>query len=552
MEFLQYLLPNSNLLRIDQYDLDPETGRLTLQTSSTQIAAQCPLCGGSTQQIHSHYERTLSDLPCVNFCLTLLVRVSKFFCTNPACRRRIFTERLPEVAAPWSRKTVRLVYRLQEIALALGGAAGARLGTQLGYRCCGSTLLYQLQQLPLPNFEEPKILGVDDFAFRKGCNYGTILVDLERHHPIALLADRRAETLADWLREHPGIEILSRDRSKTYKRGMTEGAPQAIQVADRFHLVQNLSETLELALKGYSTDLKAVERAQYQTVADRLPNTVAVVPQPTAAAKVRQQTRQAHQQRIQHQKTMKALHERGRSQAAIAREVGVSIRTVQRYLSQPDFSDTPPNRSTFGQGILDPYKSQLLDWWNAGIRQPRLLTFLLQREGFTGSQRTVQRYIKGLRTAQGLPPIRIKSLPPLPQVIDPQRPALAPRRAAYLMVLGPENRTPEDTELLQRLTQHPVLAAITALADGFLTLLRQHQAEGLDDWLKQAITSTFKPFQSFATGLLEDYDAVKAGLMLAASNGPVEGLNNRLKMLKRQMFGRAGLDLLEKRFIMAP
>lgn len=551
MELLQYLLPDSSVLSLDEYQLDHQAQHLTLHISSSQTTVQCPLCGGSTGRIHSHYERTLADLPCVDFGLTLLIHVSKFFCVNPECRRRIFTERLPGVAAPWARKTARLVHRLQKIGLALGGAAGARLGAQLDYVSCGSTLLNQLQQLSLPPFEVPKVVGVDDFAFRKGHTYGTIVVDLDHHHPIALLADRQAETLANWLREHPGIEMLSRDRSKTYKRAMSQGAPQAVQVADRFHLVQNLSATLENTLSHYSAELKAIEQAQHQAVADKLPHTVVATPQPTATLKAEQQAQAAHQQRIHYQKTIKALKAQGWSQDAIAREVGVSPRTVQRYLKRADFSETLLRRSTFGKGILKPYKSQVLNWWNEGGRQPQVLMTLLQQEGFTGSLRTLQRYIRGLRIAQGLPPAYVQSLTPLPKVIDRQRPSFTPRRAAYLIVLNPQQRDPEDTELLQRLAQHPDLAMVITLADGFLHLLRQLQADGLDDWLKQAISSAFRPFHSFATGLFEDYDAVKASLTTAISNGPVEGLNNRLKMLKRQMYGRAGLALLAKRFIMA-
>ena len=166
MEFLQSLLPGAGLLRLDRYAIEGGN-RLTLSLSSTQTIVPCPLCSGLTQRIHSRYERTLADLPCVHFRLRLVLQVCKFFCPNAECRRRIFTERLPEVAAPRARKTIRFIQRLQSIGLALGGAAGARLGDRLGYAICGSTLLNHLQHLPLPTFETPKMLGVDDFAFRK-------------------------------------------------------------------------------------------------------------------------------------------------------------------------------------------------------------------------------------------------------------------------------------------------------------------------------------------------------------------------------------------------
>lgn len=235
--------------------------------------------------------------------------VCKFFCPNSECRRRIFTERIPKVAAPWARKTVRQVQQLQEIGLALGGAAGSRLGKCLGYFSCGSTLLNHLERLPLPELEVPKVLRVDDFAFRKGRQYGTILVNLETHEPIALLPDRKADTLADWIREHPGVEVFSRDRSKTYKSAIDKVAPDAIQVADRFHLVKNLSDMLELALGSYHAELKAATQAQHpQPIADSDgAQTVVVIPQPTATTAAQERTKKHYQLRVQQQREIKAL-----------------------------------------------------------------------------------------------------------------------------------------------------------------------------------------------------------------------------------------------------
>lgn len=228
---------------------------------------------------------------------------------------------------PWARSTNRSIDQISAIGLALGGSAGKRLSQKLGYRFSRNTLIQPVMRLPLPQSGLPRILGVDDFAFRRGQRYRTILVDLERHCPIAMLEDREAKTLAEWLKAHPGVEVLSRDRSKTYKQGMTQGAPEAIQVADRFHLLQNLSEVLEHYFAGHQAVLKAIEKQYYQQQQAR----ASVALQPTALQAQRNEQRRAKFEKVHR------LRSQGYAVLDIVHHLGMGERTVARYLATPPF-----------------------------------------------------------------------------------------------------------------------------------------------------------------------------------------------------------------------
>ncbi|MDV3348600.1 ISL3 family transposase [Leptothoe sp. LEGE 181152] len=556
MNFLQHLLPDSSALALKHWELETATHQFVITVESTQVIAHCPLCQAPTGRVHSRYQRTLRDLPLVQFSLTLLLEVCKFFCLNDTCPRRIFTERLPSLVAPWARRTARYTNHLIAMGLELGGSATARLSYQVGYGYSRNTFLRLLSSLPLPEVVTPKILGVDDFAFRRGHHYGTILVDLETNHPIALLPDRTAETLATWLEDHPGIEILSRDRSKTYKRGMTQGAPNAIQVADRFHLLHNLEETLEKALKSHSKLLKQVEQEQLQSegvLASDVSISEGSVPQPQTAQQ--RKTAQKRAERLDNYEQVHSLRQQGYKIKDIAYHLGMGKRTVYTYLSHETFPEWQSS-SRQCKSILDPYKPYLIDQWSQGRQHTKQLFKEIQQQGYSGTYKTVARYTHTLRSAQSQPlphPDSLKDLPgrgPAPKVTIKSQKPLSARRAAWLVLQRPDTLTDKQKTLLECLTQRSELSGMIRLTQGFIDLVRQRLPKQLDSWLEKAKNSTVKAFQSFAKGIEDDYEAVKAGMTLDVSNGPVEGQNNRLKMLKRQMFGRAGLNLLAKRLIL--
>ena len=547
------MLPDATLLRLEACDVNDTTAQITLRVQATPTSAPCPLCATPARRIHSDYGRTLADLPWAQYRVCLQLRVRKWFCRNRACPRRIFTERLPTVAAPWARRTLRLAQRLVALGIALGGKAGVHLGHAWALVVSRNTLLRLLRRLPQPILPTPRVLGVDDFALRKRQTYGTILVDLERRQPVALLPERTADTLAQWLREHPGVTVIARDRSTAYGEGARQGAPAATQVADRFHLLQNLREALDQVFSTYSQALDAVNALVHQQPVPLSDGAMAVPVPPhdiPLPAQQRAVQRQARRQALYTQ--VWALHHQGWTAPAIAQHVGLSLRTVQRDLRSATFAGRK-RRSDRGDSSLNPYKPYLLERWNAGCYTAMRLFRDLRQRGYAGGYGVVAAYARRLRQAQGLPPGHRRPRQPLPAVAEPLCQPLTPRRASWLVLRRETKRTDAESQQLTMLrAQQAEVAEAIALAQDFATLVRQRQPMQLDLWLKRATTSAVDAIRRFATGLYEDYEAVKAGVTLPWNSGPVEGHINRLKMVKRQMFGRARLDLLSRRFVLAP
>jgi transposase len=386
-----------------------------------------------------------------------------------------------------------------------------------------------------PGPTETKTIGVDDWAFCKGHTYGTIIVDLEQSRVLDLLPDRQSETLAQWLLEHPGVTVVSRDRAGAYGEGVRLGAPEAEQVADRWHLLKNVAEALLQVLTQHQKAIadhlsEQCVQPEEDTSALTSEHTLSSVTKPAeTAAQIRRQTRIA----AVHQR-----HQQGWSMKAIAQELRLDRKTVRKHLqTKLPLLRQPRSRR---RSLLDPYKSYLLTRWRDGCHNAAQLWRDLQAQGFMGKERIVRAYVGQLRLARnGNKSSRGTQSPNLRQLVW---------RALKRVE---EQSDEEDTLLVKVREAHPEVATALALAKEFASLMRQRQSQQLDDWLRRAQTSKVAPFRKLALSLQQDYAAVKAGLTLSVSNGPVEGHINRLKLLKRQMYGRAKLDLLRNRLMAA-
>jgi transposase len=548
-----HLLPDPAHLRLEY--LRAETKLITVIVSATGSDARCPLCNCPARRIHSRYSRTLADLPWNGVAVRLKVTVRRFFCQTRDCTRRIFTERLPDLVAPYARRTLRLTEVMELIAFATGGEAGARVLAGLSVAISPDTILRIIRAAEIGNRDAPRVLGVDDFAFRRGHRYGTILVDLERHYVVDLLPDRKSETVVAWLQQHGTPEIISRDRGGGYAEAARRGAPDATQVADRFHLTKNLVETLETFFLRRRSLLKDVAAA---VTAERAPPEEEELPRDAIyqgkrkspqnwQQRAEEASQQRHAERVTTYEAIRTLHEKGADIAHIARTVGVGRRTVYRYVRM----DGPPDRKRPGRRpgnrVLAPYEPYLLQRWKEGCHNGVKLWREIREQGFAYSVTNVSRFLAHLRR-EGKPPHPVGKKGAAVSTIN----GPTARRVAFLLIAHGTDLEEEDVAYLERLrlTDEFVERAYQLVQD-FMKMLRDRQGERLDDWIEQAKESGIDDLQRFATGLLADHAAVQAGLTLVWSNGQVEGQVNRLKLLKRQMYGRANFDLLRQRVLHA-
>ncbi len=550
---IPFCLPGFEIDRVDEYH-----HVLIIEAHSIAVSAVCPCCGQSSTRVHSYYTRSPRGLPCNGRKVRLVLQVRRYRCQISTCIRKTFAERIPQVVPVHGQRTTQFTPVLRDIAFELNAEAGARVTQHMQMDVSGDTLLRVIRQTEVPFMPTPRVLGVDDWAFRRGHNYGTLLVDLEQHRPVELLPDRDAETLAAWLRTHPGVEIISRDRAGAYAEGSRLGAPEAMQVADRWHLLKNLGDTLAATYDRHQRLLHQIRIEKPPSGSTKTAEQVPDTPLPaqpvrkTTRARVRNTLTHAREQAREQRRAywlgkfqeVHTLRDQGLSMGAIMRQTGLSRRTVRKYCRLPELpKKTSPKR---GPRLVDPYRDYLRQRLLAENPSSKQLWREICEQGFKGGHTTAYKCVTQLRYELGLPPPKYARA----TTITPKTKPLTARTLVALVLCRPDTLPDEKLQLIAHACQlHPEIQQATQLARNFAAMLRQRDAEQFDNWLQEATASEIPGLVGFVSGLRRDYAAVKAAFISPWSNGQVEGQINRLKCIKRQMYGRARFDLLRLRVL---
>ena len=489
---------------------------VVIQAEAAVCQAICPECGRRSKRRHGAYRRRLSDLPAQGHEVWIELNVRRFRCSTRGCHGRTFSERIEtSVTAPHARRTSRLQDLVRHLGLALGGRPAQALARRLLLPVSKDTFLRSARQVSIEPGASPRVVGIDDWAWRRGQRYGTLICDLERRKVIDLLPDRDPATVADWLRQHPQIEVVARDRNGGYGRAVSAALPQAVQVADRWHLLQNASDAFLAAVRRKMSQVRkavgaAVLNPSILTAAERLQF-------------------EGFQRRQQTNQMVRRMADEGVPIKRIVRLTGISRGLVRRIL-RGEREDVFCLR----QSSLTPWLPLLEQQWRNGCRNGAELWRRLQIHGFQGSLRVVGEWPTRQRRAEASTPCGESKCPPS-------------RKIARMMTAARDHLSKAEAVMVARIEAAiPSLAATRLLTDRFAAMVRNGDTDALANWLADAERTDLA---AFVRGLRADEPAVAAALSQPWSNGQTEGQINRLKTLKRQMYGRASIDLLRARIV---
>jgi transposase len=546
---LAVLFPHLAGLRVHRVE---DIGEAVMIAASCRAgSASCPRCGQASAQVHGGYGRMVADGAAGGRPVLIVLQVRRFRCRNPGCPAVTFAEQARGLSERYRRRSIPLLAMLAGFGLELAGRAAARLAGTLGIAVHPSTVLRLVAAMPDQEITAaPEVLGVDDFALAKGQVYGTVLVDMRTGDVIDLLPDREAATLEAWLTAHPGAGIICRDRAGNYAEGARAGAPGAIQVADRWHLWHNLAEYAEKTVAGHrgclkdqpgsgdagGSDAPGTDGTPEQEPPGQAED--AKVPPDGFLDACGRERRLVARTRERYAEIRGRL-DAGESLYAISRVTGLDRKTVQRF-ARAGSADELLGKATSRDSRLDEFKPYICQRWNQGVTDAAALHAELRERGWAGSVQTVRRYVR---------PFRQAAAPPDPAPAVPKT-----RQITRWLLTRPDHlQADEQAQLAAIRARCPHIDALAGHVTAFAEMMTARTgSRDLEAWLTAAEADDQAGLRSLATGIRNDQQAVTNGLTLHWNSGRVEGTVNKIKMIKRQMYGRAGFDLLRKRVILHP
>ncbi|TSA37307.1 MAG: ISL3 family transposase [Porphyromonadaceae bacterium] len=539
-----FCLPRFSISKIE-YSINTVKVFASIKTKRSQ----CPSCGKYSRSIHDYYYRSITDLQVFQNASVIILKARKFRCRNPKCHRKVFSEQTGSVLR-YSRRTTRACKISDSFSIELTGKLGSQLSKQIFLGVSISTITRIAHNQQLPVIKQPRVLGVDDWAFRKGVRFGTVLIDMETSRPIDLLLTRESADLKTWLTKYPGAEILTRDRSSSYSAAINEVCPDAIQIADLFHLLMNLTDALDTYFKSITKEIrkvikdKADEILKMAAKADlqkKINTDLLSVPVASVSKEIKVD------QRLDTFSRVKELQLKGTPLKRISKVLGISRNTVKSYYIQETLVPRSHPRSI----NIEQFTGYILTRLTVeGLKKKDIFDEIVQL-GYTGGSTQAYSYIRKTQSEYGISTLNHVEFQQ--KMIPYIKPLSSRKLAKYIGGSLSDIEDPDERCCMKTLIEnYPELQIVRKLVQIFRTMLKRG-CGNIRRWIDFVKRSKHRlsGIKVFANGLLRDIQAVENGIFMSWSNGTVEGHINRIKSIKRRMYGRAGFELLRRKVILS-
>ena len=538
-----------NMPRLNVNNVECTCTSIKIYASIKGKRAQCPICRKYSNKVHDYYVRTISDLAVFEGKTIIVLKTRKFKCRNPQCNRKVFSEQSPYTLR-YSRRTKRASKILDTLSIELTGKLGSIMSRQLLIKVSSSTITRIAHKQQLPAIKQPKVLGVDDWAYRKGVSYGTILIDMETSKPIDILASREGKDLKKWLTKYRDVKIVTRDRASSYSSAINEACPDAIQVADRFHLLMNLSDALDRYFKSISPKIRKLIKDKTNEILS-IPDNGDINNEKDQSSQPSPENQELVDikvdQRLDTFNKVKELQEMELPIKKISRDLGISRNTVRSYFAQETLTPKSHSKST----NIELFTGHIVARLNTTGYMIKDIIEEIYGLGYTGGRTQAYHNINIIKEN-----FKIHT-PCFAQVQYTRIPYVKPlssrKLAKYIDSGLTAIKDPNERNYLVTLLDNiPELRVVRKLVQIFKTMLKRRMGN-IKRWIEfiKRSKSKLSGLRTFANGLLRDITAVNNGIHMPWSNGAVEGHVNRIKSIKRQMYGRAGFELLRKKVILS-